>query len=129
MQGVAEPSAGGVPDQPPKVVFWFRIYAGALTALYVLCMIASVVFFFLATRMHGEERTAFLVNAVLFFVIGLPLAIGCALPFFLPRKPWVWVYDLVIICLGMGSCCILPASVALLIYWINPEAKAWFNRA
>jgi len=29
----------------------------------------------------------------------------------------------------LTSCCILPAAVPLLIYWVKPETKAWFNRA
>ena len=98
-----------------------------MTALYTLCLLASPVLFVLAGRMHGDEKVGASIYAVILLLIGLPLAVACVLPFFLPRKPWVWIYDLVIICIGMGSCCILPASVALLIYWIKPEAKAWFG--
>ena len=113
---------------PPAVLFWFKIYTGAMTALYALCALASPVLLVLAARMHGDEKVGALVYGVILLAVGLPLAAACALPFFLPRKPWVWVYNLVIICVGMTSCCILPASVALLIYWIKPDVKLWFNR-
>jgi MFS family permease len=113
---------------PPAVLLWFKIYTGALTALYVLCVLASPVLFVLGMRTHSDDRFVALVYSVILLAIGVPLAVACALPFFLPRKPWVWVYNLVIICIGMTSCCILPASVALLVYWIRPDLKLWFNR-
>jgi len=47
---------------------------------------------------------------------------------FLRPKPWVWIYDLVIICMGMTSACFLPAAIPLLIYWLKPEVKAHFGR-
>jgi hypothetical protein len=40
----------------------------------------------------------------------------------------LWVYDLVVICLGMTSACILPASVPLLIFWLKPEVKSHFGK-
>jgi MFS family permease len=113
---------------PPAVLFWFKIYTGALTALYLLCVLASPVLFVIGMRTHSDERVVALVYGVILLAVGLPFAVACALPFILPRKPWVWVYNLIIICIGMTSCCILPASVALLIYWIKPDVKLWFNR-
>jgi len=123
-----ETATGTAELTPPPVLLWFKFYTAALTALYVLCVLASPVLFVLATRMRGEEKVGAMVYGVILLAIGLPFAIACALPFLLPRKPWVWVYDLVIICIGMTSCCILPASVALLIFWIKPDVKLWFNR-
>ena len=48
---------------------------------------------------------------------------------FLPRRKWVWIYDLVVICLGMTSCCTLPVCIALLIFWIRPETRQFFGWA
>ena len=59
-------------------------------------------------------------------VFGLAGVFGAA-PF-LPRRPWVWIYDLVLICLGLTSVCCLPATIPLLVYWLKPEAKSWFGR-
>ncbi|HOC51719.1 MAG TPA: hypothetical protein PKI07_11550 [Verrucomicrobiota bacterium] len=30
-------------------------------------------------------------------------------------------------CLGMTSCCLLPVVIPLLIYWLKPGVKNWFN--
>ncbi len=101
-----------------------------MTAIYALCVLAGPVLLWIGTQTHAaEERGGFIMEWVLLFVIGLPLTIACALPFLLPAKPWVWVYNLIIICLGLTSCCFLPATIPLLIHWIKPETKAWFNRA
>jgi hypothetical protein len=35
---------------------------------------------------------------------------------------------MVLICIGMNSCCLLPASIPLLIFWIKPETKTYFGR-
>ena len=60
-------------------------------------------------------------------LVGLAFAIAFALVFVFPRKHWAWIYGLVLICIGMSSCCILPAAIPLLIFWLKPEVKSWFN--
>jgi hypothetical protein len=47
--------------------------------------------------------------------------------FFLPRTPGAWIYHTVIICLGMTSQ-LLPISVILLIFWLQPATRAYFGR-
>ena len=68
------------------------------------------------------------VQGIVFVFIGPLLFIPFAIAPFLGRKSWVWVYDLVLICLGMTSCACLPATIPLLIFWLKPETKAWFGR-
>ena len=123
-----QPPSSPQPAACPKVVFWFRIYAGCMTGVYGLCMAAAPFIFYAGIRTGGEQGVVFRIQSVLLLLVGLVLAVAFALPFLLPRKPWVWIYDLVLICIGMTSCCILPAAVPLLIYWLKPEAKHWFNR-
>lgn len=74
------------------------------------------------------EMQSLIVQGILLAICGPPFALAHALPFVLPRKSWVWVYNLVLICGGMTSCCCLPASIPLLVYWIKPDVKLWFNR-
>jgi hypothetical protein len=56
---------------------------------------------------------------------GLALLFGIAV--FLPPTPGVWVYHVVILCLGLGGWT-LPFSVILLILWFKPETQAFFGR-
>jgi hypothetical protein len=113
--------------EPPKVLVWFRVYTGCMTAIYVLCALAAPLIFFAGTRSGGEDAVVLKIQAGVLLLVGLVFAVVFALPFVLPRKRWVWIYNLVLICIGLTSCCILPAAVPLLIYWIKPEAKNWFN--
>lgn len=65
---------------------------------------------------------------VVFAVIGVPLGVVFAAAPFLPRRPWVWVYDLVLIILGLTSCITWPLTIPLLIYWLKAETKWWFGQ-
>ena len=59
--------------------------------------------------------------------LGFALTIPVIAAFFLPNKPWVWVYHLVMICVGMTGCTVV-FSIPLLIFWLKPEVKAWFGK-
>jgi hypothetical protein len=39
----------------------------------------------------------------------------------------VWIYGIVLIALGMTSACFVPACIPLLIYWLKPDAKSYFQ--
>ncbi|HOX57323.1 MAG TPA: hypothetical protein P5205_12560 [Candidatus Paceibacterota bacterium] len=123
------PGSQAIHPVPPKVVFWFRIYSGCMTGVYALCVLAAPLIFFAGTRSSREDAFVLKIQAGVLLAVGLVFAVVFALPFVLPRRPWVWVYSLVLICIGMTSCCILPAAVPLLIYWLKPDAKSWFNSA
>jgi hypothetical protein len=112
----------------PAVVMWFRIYAAAMALLYLFCTIAGIALFFIPPDWLDSERDEMLFMGTIFAIMGFPFFAVFAAGIFLPRRPWVWIYDLVLIAVGFGSCCILPASVALLIFWIKPETRAYFGR-
>lgn len=115
-------------QQPPPVLMWFKIYSAAMAVLYVFVVLLGLFFAFApADWLELRQGEAFF-YAVICVVIGLPFIGAFAAALFLPPKPWVWIYDLVLIAIGFGSCCILPASVALLVFWIKPETKAHFHR-
>jgi MFS family permease len=123
-----EPTPAIPMQSPPPVVTWFKVYTGFMTGLYVLCTVAGPVLLFASAKIRGDEKVGLMVQGAVLMIVGLPLAIAFVLPFFLARKRWVWIYDLVLICIGLTSCCILPAAIPLLIYWLKPECKAWFGR-
>jgi len=113
---------------PPPVLKWFKIYTGVMTGVYVLCTLAAPIMFWIGMRTQSEKRVVLMIQGAILFAVGAVFAVAFVVPFFLTRKPWVWAYNLVLICIGMTSCCILPASVVLLVYWIKPDVKLWFNR-
>lgn len=117
------------PAVRPPVVFWFKVYAGVLCLLYLLLGGFGLVLLGVdpaeLEMPSGEAR----VMGAVFLVLGFLLFAACLLPFLVPPRPWVWVYDLVVICLGLTSACFLVICIPLLIFWLKPEAKAYFGRA
>lgn len=113
----------------PKVVTWFKVYAAMLCLVYVGVAGASVLFFRLdPTTFDMTQPMAYGVGASL-LATGTVLSIACLLPLFLGPRPWVWIYDLALICLGICSPVFLPACIPLLIYWLKPETKSYFGRS
>ncbi len=68
------------------------------------------------------------IMGVMILAISLVLIVVCFLPFVLAPRPWLWAYNLVIICLGMTSACYLLVCIPLLIFWLKPETQRYFGK-
>ena len=99
---------------------WFKVYSGVLCSVYAALAVYSICVSFADI----EEDWA----GPWLLLIALPFFGACLLPLVLKPRPWLWTYDLVIICLGMTSACFLPACIPLLIHWMKPETKAYFGK-
>ena len=122
---MAPPSMSDLSPAPP-VLTWYRAYAGLMAGVYAVAAGVMVV-----APMFEPAREGNLPVWV------MPLIGGCvSLPFlgvylaapFLPHKRWVWVYHLVLICIGLSSLCCIPVCIPLLIHWLKPETKRYFGR-
>jgi hypothetical protein len=109
------------PPKPPPVVFWYKVYVvfNVLMYLAVAAVIAAISLF--ASDSFKDELGPAMILIVMAGACGF-FAIAYLVSLFFPRRPWAWVYDLV-----FTGCFTLPFSVALLIFWIKPEAKGWFG--
>ena len=118
----------------PKVLFWYRLYAVGMFALYALLtigMISALVFMPREALQQADPDLPPIIYTIYFIAISavsLVMAAVFGVSFFLKTKPWTWVYHLVLICLGFGSPCCLPASVPLLIFWIRDDTRNYFGR-
>lgn len=114
------------PATAPPVVLWFKVYVVVNVLIYLgVAALLGVIATFAPRMLEHEVGPAiFLLAGAGVCVLG---AIAYSLSLFFPRRPWAWVYDLVVICLGFTGCLTLPFSIALLIFWIRPEAKRWFG--
>ena len=111
----------------PGVWPWFIVYCVVMAVMYlVVAGVGSAFFVFDPGELEMEPFEAMALG-VIYSGLGLSLFVIFAVAPFLPRRKWVWIYDLVVICLGMTSCCTLPACVALLIFWIRPETRNFFG--
>lgn len=118
--------------QTPGVVTWYRVYCGALAAVYLLFIAGGIAIMFFSDEISkGEDMPEWfgVAYGALFVLLGLVFAAAYGAALFLPPKPWVWIYGIVLIAIGFTSACCLPFCIALLIFWLKPECKAYFGRA
>ncbi|MDH3531019.1 MAG: hypothetical protein OEQ28_15770 [Acidobacteriota bacterium] len=123
---------GGIPEDNEtgrKTFFWYRVYCAVMLLLYVALMALGL----LSVVISGDSVTpeqqqeAFIVG-IIYFVLGLAFAAVYGIALVLPRKPFNWIYGIVMIAIGLTSCCLLPATVPLFLFWLKPETKRFFGR-
>jgi len=115
-------------ENPPGVVMWFKFYAAFLAFIYLLVAGVSLIFLFVDPVELEMDATSARVIGAIMLIMGLGLFAACLLPLISKPKPWLWIYDLIIICLGMTSACFWPITIPLLIFWLKPEVKRHFGR-
>ena len=112
----------------PGVLTWFKVYAIGMTVLYLL--VAAGGAFLLAMDWTGDpdvDPVEMRINGIALLVVGPPFAIAFLVALFLPLRKWAWIYDLVLICLGLTSCCFWPICIPLLVFWLKQETRQWFG--
>ncbi len=113
-------------SSPPQVILWFHVYAALMAFMYLSVSVAVVGLVAFSEELSKGADTfsiAILLGAAV-FTLGLGFVF--MLPMLVPQRPWVWVYCLILICIGMTSICTLPASIPLLIFWLKPNVKQYY---
>lgn len=113
----------------PKVVSWFIAYDIVLCVMYALVIVLGLVFLLMPHADLDMGPVEALIIGGMFLGIGLIFLVACLVPLFISPRPWVWIYNLVVICIGMTSACTLPFCIPLLIFWLKPETKRYYGRA
>ncbi len=114
-------------QETPSVYRWFVVYCVCMALLCLATAAMGIVFMFVEPDAEMSAAEAKIMAAV-FLVVGLVFFVPFAAAPFLPRQSWVWVFGLVLICLGLTSACCLPVCVPLLIFWLKPEMKAFYGK-
>lgn len=96
--------------------------------LYAAVAVLGIVLLVVKPDTRQYDQTEIVMVGGIYAALGAVFFIIFAAALFLPPKPYNWIVGIVLICLGMTSCCFLPICVPLLIYWIKPETKAFFGR-
>lgn len=115
-------------ERARKTFFWYRVYVAALGLLYLAVAIVGGILLVVPVETKGYEQDEVMVVAVAYAILGAIFFIVSAVAFFLPAKPYNWVVGLVMLAIGMTSCCFWPAVIPLLIYWVKPETQRFFGR-
>lgn len=111
-----------------KTFLWYRVYCGVLAALYLLVAVMGVLIAVIRPQARHQSAEETLIMGIVYAVLGVIFLLVYVIALFLPRKSWNWIVGIVMIALGMTSCCTLPFLVPLFIYWLKPETKAYFGR-
>lgn len=111
-----------------QTFLWYRVYCGAMAVIYLFAIAFGGVLIAYApeTREYSSEET--FIMGIFYAALGVVFFIVSAVALLLPRKPYNWIVGIVMMALGMTSCCFLPFLIPLLIYWVKPETKAYFGR-
>ena len=111
-----------------KTFFWYRVYCGTMTALYMLVAAAGATLAFLRPPIDGQSPEETLIMGVVYGILGAVFFLAYLVAFLLPAKPYNWIVGLVMIAIGMTSCCMWPVVIPLLVFWIKPETRRFFGR-
>ena len=111
-----------------KTFFWYRVYCVALAFLYLA--VTGLGFFLLfvpvETQRYDADELWFM--GLAYAILGIVFFFIFAVASLLPPRPYNWIVGIVMIAIGMTSCCLWPAVIPLLINWVKPETKAFFGR-
>jgi hypothetical protein len=112
---------------PPPVWGWYVAFCVAWALFYALAIAFSA--WLLVTGDPPPPTTLASVLAMgLWFGFCAVLLVAYAIAPLLPRKPWTWIYGIVIIAFSaLGGCFFV--AIPLLVFWIRPDLQAYLGRA
>lgn len=111
-----------------RTFFWYRVYCAVLAVLYLAFMVLGIVLATVPFDDLSRDREQMFIIGLVYAIIGAIFFVVFAVAFFLPPKPYNWIVGIVMLAIGMTSCCLWPATIPLLIFWIKPETQAFFGR-
>lgn len=114
----------------PKAVVWYKVYAAILIVIYAVVAVLGITMLVadpVSPSMSSEEQAMMMANGVVLTFMGLVLGGVFVASLYLPRTNWAWVFQLVLICLGLTSPCFWPICIPLLIFYIKDDTRAWFK--
>lgn len=121
-----------VPSGPPPVVGWYKAYAAFMVVIYLLCTIGGFFLLQYASVIVANSPTTSLaetkIQGGVLMVIGIALFIAYVVALILPNTPGSWIYHIVMIAIGLTSCCLWPVAIPLLIAWLKPKTQQFFGR-
>ena len=94
-----------VPLTLPPVVRWFYVYSAVLCVVYLAVAAFCLPFFLVEPAELEMGKTEAVIIGVMMLVMGLVFFVLFLMP------------------------CFLLACVPLLLFWLKPEAKAWFGKS
>ena len=115
-------------DGAPEAILYFRLYAGLITLCSVVAMLLGlyVVVSGSLGRASAKSPELELVGGI-YAVMGVIFAAPFLVALLAGRRPWVHTLGTVLIILTMTTACCLPIAIPLLIVWLKPEVRRWYE--
>src|SRR5687767_7715066 len=109
--------------QRPAVMTWYMVYCVAMALLYFLCVVFGALMLTAPGELADGEETpdVIFMQGMILTVLGAALLFLYGAAPFLPRSKFAWIYGFVTIGIGFTSCCTLPFSIALLVFWLGAD--------
>lgn len=128
------PAPGQLPpgQGPPSAVAWFKAYC-VIQALFMLMFVGFGAFMGLAPLIDPASFPTNPGDPPMWLIGGLislaytPALVAYVVGIFAGQKKWVYTFGLVMAALSFvcGGC--WPLGIAVLIFWLKPEVKAWYG--
>ena len=106
----------------PAVKTYQRIYVILMFLMYaviVALVIAALLNRETVSRQFSVEPIELIINLLVYGLLSAVLAMVFMLGLFWHRGKGGWIYNLILICLGLTSCCTWPMTIPLLLFWIK----------
>ncbi len=115
-------------DLGRKTFFWYHIYCGVLSVLYLAVAVMGLALAYFQPVIDRQSPEETLIMGTVYALIGAVFFLVFLIGLVLPPKPYNWIVGIVLLALGFTSCCLWPAVIPLFIYWIKPETQRFFGR-
>ena len=106
----------------PAVKIYQRIYVILMFLMYAVLFALVIAALFnqeTVSRQFAVEPIELIINLLVFGSLSAALAMVFMLGLFWHRGVGGWIYNLILICIGLTSCCTWPMTIPLLLFWIK----------
>lgn len=113
--------------QKPPIWGWYVAYCFAMAIQMFLLVLLGLNFIFSGPPNREMSVGDAGVMGLIFIVLGSALMTPYLAAPFLPRRRWAWGLGFALIIISMSGTCCMPAAIPLLIQWVKPETKGYFD--
>jgi len=114
---------------PPQIILWFKIYMVVLVLLHLVLVVIGFMLGGMAPDIAADpsEVAGLRFMGLLYVLWGLCLGTAFGATLLLPTKPWVWIFNLVALCISIFSGCCFLIPVIIIIFWVNQDVRRWYG--
>lgn len=110
----------------PRHWVWFAVYCFVNAAIFLGITLAAVISVIAGDPLRfGTEVVA--LGPPQLVALSLPIGLAFLLGPLLPRKDYVWRYNVALLCFGASMLYLLPFAVAVMAYWFDDDIKSMYG--